>query len=39
MLGRLTREAAASTGLREGIPVVAGGGDFAASALGVGVID
>jgi xylulokinase len=37
VLGRVTREAAASTGLREGTPVVAGGGDFAASALGVGV--
>lgn len=37
VLGLVTREAAASTGLREGTPVVAGGGDFAASALGVGV--
>jgi xylulokinase len=37
VLGRVTRAVAASTGLREGTPVVAGGGDFAASALGVGV--
>jgi xylulokinase len=39
VVGRVTREAAAATGLREGTPVVAGGGDFAASALGAGVID
>ena len=39
VIGAITREAAAATGLREGTPVVAGGGDFAASALGVGVVD
>jgi len=39
ILGAVTREAAAATGLREGTPVVAGGGDFAASALGAGVVD
>jgi len=39
VIGAVTREAAALTGLREGTPVVAGGGDFAASALGVGVVD
>ena len=39
VLGAVTREAAAATGLREGTPVVAGGGDFAASALGAGVVD
>jgi xylulokinase len=39
VIGGVTREAAAATGLREGTPVVAGGGDFAASALGVGVVD
>jgi xylulokinase len=38
-LGRVTREAAGATGLREGTCVVAGGGDFAASALGAGVVD
>jgi xylulokinase len=38
VIGAVTREAAAATGLREGTPVVAGGGDFAASALGVGVV-
>ena len=37
VVGHVTREAAAVTGLREGTPVVAGGGDFAASALGAGV--
>jgi xylulokinase len=37
VVGRVTRQAAIATGLREGTPVVAGGGDFAASALGVGV--
>jgi xylulokinase len=36
--GRVTRTAAEATGLREGTPVVAGGGDFAASALGAGVV-
>jgi xylulokinase len=39
VLGGVTREGAAATGLREGTPVVAGGGDFAASALGAGVVD
>jgi xylulokinase len=39
VLGRVTREAASATGLREGTPVAAGGGDFAASALGAGVVD
>jgi xylulokinase len=37
--GRVTRAASALTGLREGTPVVAGGGDFAASTLGAGVVD
>jgi xylulokinase len=39
VVGRVTRAAAAATGLREGTPVVAGGGDFAASALGAGVVE
>jgi xylulokinase len=39
VIGAVTRDAAAATGLREGTPVVAGGGDFAASALGAGVVD
>jgi xylulokinase len=39
VLGAVTREGAAATGLPEGTPVVAGGGDFAASALGAGVVD
>jgi xylulokinase len=39
VVGAVTREAAAATGLREGTAVVAGGGDFAASALGAGVIE
>jgi xylulokinase len=38
VLGGVTRAAAAATGLRERTPVVAGGGDFASSALGAGVI-
>jgi xylulokinase len=37
--GGLTAEAAAATGLHPGTPVVAGGGDQAANAVGVGVID
>lgn len=37
--GAVTRVAAAATGLREGTPVVTGGGDFAASALGAGVVE
>lgn len=39
VLGTVTREGSAATGLREGTPVVGGGGDFAASALGAGVVD
>jgi xylulokinase len=39
LTGRLTAEAAEATGLRAGIPVVAGGGDQAASAVGVGVVE
>jgi xylulokinase len=39
VIGAVTREAAEATGLREGTPVVAGGGDFAASTLGAGVIE
>jgi len=38
-VGAVTHAAALQTGLREGTPVVAGGGDFAASALGAAVID
>ena len=37
--GSVTAEAAAATGLRAGTPVVAGGGDQSANAVGVGVID
>ena len=37
--GRLTAAAASATGLRAGTPVVAGGGDQAANAVGVGAID
>src|SRR5688572_7254174 len=36
--GRVTREAAEATGLAEGTPVVAGGGDQSAQAVGVGAI-
>lgn len=36
--GAVTPEAAAATGLREGTPVVAGGGDQAAQAVGVGAV-
>jgi xylulokinase len=39
VLGSVTRAAAEVTGLREGTPVIAGGGDFAASALGSGVVE
>ena len=39
VLGAVTAEGAIATGLRQGTPVVAGGGDFAASALGAGVVD
>ncbi len=37
--GGLTAGAAAETGLRAGTPIVAGGGDQAANAVGVGVVD
>ena len=37
--GTVTVEAAAATGLRAGIPVVAGGGDQAANAVGVGAVE
>ncbi len=37
--GRVTPEAARVTGLRPGIPVVAGGGDQAAQAVGVGAVE
>ncbi|HEY0443815.1 MAG TPA: xylulokinase, partial [Candidatus Limnocylindrales bacterium] len=36
--GAVTKEAAAATGLRAGTPVVAGGGDQAANAVGVGAV-
>jgi len=36
--GEVTREAAALTGLRPGTPVVAGGGDQSAQAVGTGVV-
>jgi len=36
--GHVTAEAAAATGLREGTPVMAGGGDQAAGAVGAGAI-
>lgn len=36
--GRVTAKAAEATGLREGIPVVGGGGDQAASAVGNGIV-
>lgn len=36
--GEVTREAAALTGLRPGTPVVAGGGDQSAQAIGTGVV-
>ncbi len=37
--GHITREAAAATGLAEGTPVVGGGGDQAASAVGNGIVE
>jgi xylulokinase len=37
--GVIDRDAAATTGLREGTPVVAGGGDQAANAVGMGVVE
>lgn len=41
VIGQVTKAAADAIGhgLREGIPVVAGGGDFAAATLGAGVLD
>lgn len=39
IVGHVTRQASQVTGLRQGTPVVAGGGDFAAAALGAGVVD
>lgn len=36
--GRITKKAAEETGLREGTPVMAGGGDQAAGAVGAGVV-
>jgi xylulokinase len=36
--GEISSQASAETGLREGTPVVAGGGDQAAQAVGVGVV-
>jgi xylulokinase len=36
--GRVTRDGAKATGLREGIPVVAGAGDQAAGAVGMGIV-
>jgi xylulokinase len=36
--GRISASAAAATGLKEGTPVVAGGGDQAAGAVGVGAV-
>ncbi len=38
VMGTLTREAAAACGLKEGVRVVAGCGDSAASALGAGIV-
>jgi xylulokinase len=37
--GRLTREAALATDLKEGTPVAAGGGDQSAQAVGVGAVE
>lgn len=39
IVGQVTRAAAEATGLREGTPVVCGGGDFAASTLASGVVE
>ncbi len=38
VIGQVTAAAAALTGLREGTPVVAGGGDFPVSMLGFGIV-
>jgi xylulokinase len=37
--GRVSKEGAESSGLREGTPVVAGGGDQAAGAVGMGIVE
>ena len=37
--GQVTREAAQATGLNEGTPIAAGGGDQAAQAVGVGAVE
>jgi xylulokinase len=37
--GRVSKEGAAASGLREGTPVVAGAGDQAAGAVGMGIVD
>jgi xylulokinase len=37
--GRVSQEGAAASGLREGTPVVAGGGDQAAGAVGMGIVE
>jgi xylulokinase len=39
VVGAVTEQASRLTGLRAGTPVVAGGGDFAAAALGSGVVE
>jgi xylulokinase len=39
ILGRVTAQVAAQTGLRAGLPVIVGGGDFPASILGSGVTE
>jgi xylulokinase len=38
MVGRVTPEASAATGLRQGMPVIAGGADNACAAVGTGVV-
>ena len=38
IVGKLSKEAASILGLKEGIPVVAGGGDGACAAKGAGVV-
>jgi xylulokinase len=37
--GRVSRDGAAASGLQEGTPVVAGGGDQAAGAVGMGIVE
>ena len=37
--GRVSQDGAAASGLREGTPVVAGGGDQAAGAVGMGIVE